>query len=55
LADSLIPRVLDSLSTRVPQLKLPWVGWVVIFGCIFLIAELGLRALWPAKRSKNST
>ena len=53
LVDSLIPRVMDQLSGRVPQLQQPWVGWVAIFGSIFIISELGLRAIWPTRRAVN--
>lgn len=50
LADSLLPRIWEPLSAKVPQLQQPLVGFAAIFVTVFLISELALRALWPTRR-----
>lgn len=50
LVDSLLPRIWEPLSARVPQLQQPWVGLAAIFVLVFLISELTIRAIWPTRR-----
>jgi hypothetical protein len=53
LVDSLVPRVLERVTQRFPQIQQPAVTWGLLFLAIWILTNLALRALWPVRKTQS--
>ncbi len=53
LVDSLVPRVLERVTQRFPQIQQPAVTWGLLFLAIWILTNFALRAFWPVRKTQS--
>jgi hypothetical protein len=53
LVDSLVPRLLERVTQRFPQIQQPAVMWGLFFLAVWILTNLTLRALWPVRKNQT--
>jgi hypothetical protein len=53
LVDSLVPRLLERVTQRFPQIQQPAVAWGLFFVAVWILTNLALRAFWPVRQPRT--